>query len=315
MADLTPDEMSFFETGTLPASLEAEHTASLQATADAATAAEAQRVADEAAAAAAAAAATKEPDVKIDEPPSALERQLQEERASRAQLETSLAEIRAQLAERLKTPEPKVDVPDPTTDPLGHMMHQLKTVNESVAKLQTELTARQQADAQQANFNTFKAAVDSAKATFETTTPDFKEAYAHVRALRTEDLRLAGCPEADIPKILVQDELQIAQTALQRGKNPAEEVYAMAKRYGYVPKQAATVPVVKTKAEGDAKIEQLKAGVAASKQPGKGAPEAGITLTTAGLKDVSNSDLNKLVADDKMWNKIVGGHAPDDLFD
>lgn len=311
--ELTPDEMSFFETGELPANMAAEHAATLEAEANAAAAAEAEtaRVAAEAAAAAEAATKVDEPKVEV---PNALEQQLAAERASRTALEASLADIRAQLAERLKAPVVEEEVPDKVTDPLGHMMHQLKTVNDTVIKLQTELTAQQQQNLQKQQFDQFKAAVDSAKATFEAATPDFKDAYAHVRALRTEDLRLAGCPEADIPKILVQDEFQIAQTALSRGKNPAEEMYAMAKRYGYTPKVGAPI-VPKTKVEGDAKIEQLKAGAAAAKQPGKGSPEAGITLTAAGLKDVSNSDLNKLVADDKMWQKIVGGNAPDELFD
>lgn len=305
--------MSFFETGTLPAALEAEHAASQQAAADA-TAAEQQRIADEATAAAAAIAAKAAEAAPAPEAQSAIARQLEEERTSRAALEQKLNDIQAQLAEKLKAPVVVEEVPDATTDPLGHMMHQLKTVNETVIKLQTDLTAQQQQNLQRQQFDQFKAAVDGAKATFEAANPDFKDAYAHVRNLRSEDLRLAGCPEADIPKILVQDELQIAQTALQRGKNPAEEMYTMAKRYGYVPKQAAAPTGADAKAAADAKIAALNKGAPAARAPAKGSPDAGITLTAAGLKDVSNSDLNKLVADDKMWNKIVGGAAEDDLF-
>lgn len=306
--ELTPEEMSFFETGELPANLASQHE-------QAAAAAEQAQADADAAAALLAAAPKDEVIVPPADAPSALERLLTEERERRTALETSLNDIRAQLAERLKTPEVKEEVPDSITDPLGHMMHQLKTVNETVNKLQTEITARQQADSQRMALEQFKAAVDSAKATFEATTPDFMDAYKHVRALRADDLRLSGCPEADINKILVQDEFQIAQTALQRGKNPAEEMYNMAKRYGYVPKPAtSSQQAPKAGLTAEEKVAALAKGGAAAKQPAKGAPDAGVELTAAGLKDVSNSDLNKLVADDKMWAKIVGGASGEDIF-
>lgn len=310
--ELTPDEMSFFESGgQLPDALAAEHQAALDNTTAEAAAAEAARTQAESDAAAAAISAKAAPEAPAGD--AALLARLEQEATARSALEASIQEIKDQLAAALKAPAaPAAEIPDQNTDPLGHMMHQLKTVNETVVKLQTDLTAQQQLNIQRQQFEAFHTGIKAQQAAFEATTPDFKDAYAHIRTLRTEDLRLAGAPEKDIAKILVQDELQIAQTAIARGKNPAEEMYAMAKRYGYVPK--ATPAAAAAAQTPEQKIAALAKGVDAARQPNKGAPAAGIELTSAGLKDLSNDDLNKLVADPKAWAKIVGGSDINDIF-
>lgn len=289
MADLTPDEMSFFATGELPDSMAAE------------------------AAASAAAAEAPEPEVTatvtapvpvapvVEDNKTLFERLYSEEQQRRAGMEAKLAQLEAQLAERSKVAE---IIPDEMTDPLGAMMHKLNQVNSQVAELQTKLTQEQQNNLLKQQYDQFTGSVRSLKEAYEKTTPDFKDAYAHVRNIRTEDLRLAGALEADIPKILHQDELQIAQNAIQRGKNPAEEMYNMAKRYGYLPK----APGAPATASGlNAKIAALKAGVEAAKTVQKAGAEGELTLT--GLKEASNTDLNNLVQDDSAWARIVGGQA------
>jgi hypothetical protein len=174
--------------------------------------------------------------------------------------------------------------------------------------MKTNQTQQEQQNSLRTQLNEFTQSVQAAKTTFESTTPDFKDAYAHIRALRTEDLRAVGATDAQISQVLLQDEFQLAQHAIQRGRNPAEEMYAMAKRYGYAPKvvaaAAATNPAQK--------MEQLKVGTAADHNPGRAATESELTLE--GIKDLSNNDLNKLIQDDKMWQTLVGGKPSHELF-
>jgi hypothetical protein len=286
MSDLTADEMKFFETGELTPELEAQTAA--------------PAIVDAPAAEPAPVAASIVAPAPAPDNGALLERMLAEEQASRRALEQKLADIEAKFAERLNPPAPP---PDEEADPLGAMMHQLKQMNEAVASLKAEQTQAQQDALLKQQFDQFTASVRQVKEAFEKTVPDFADAYAHVRHIRSEDLRAAGVAESEIPKILLQDELNLAQNSLARGKNPAEEVYNIAKRYGYTPKGTNAAPA--------SKIATLLAGQAAAKQPERAAP--GNELTLDGLKDAGDGDLNKLVQDDKMWAKIVG-NTSNDIF-
>lgn len=289
--EMTPDEEAFFSTGAVPPGLEAEAAASAAAIQE----------------------ATKEPNPTepqveaktepvVDPTAALIERLISEQRTRDEAFEQRFADLTASLK-----PAAKVVVePDEVEDPLGHMIHKLTGLNTQVAELKTELSTQQQNNLLKQQFEQFTSSVNDAKKTFEATTPDFKEAYAHIRTLRADDLRAAGAPEKDISKILMNDELQLAQTAIQRGKNPAAEMYAMAKRYGYAPKAATTTASQQTPEQ---KIEALLVGQRAARNPSKAATESVLTLD--GLKDASSDDLNKLVQDDAAWNRIMGGKGKD----
>lgn len=308
MSDMTPDEIEFFRTGELPTGLQEEASSAVNPVLDSTITMNREDevavvepvVAPAEPVVVAAPAAPAEPVVDL----SSLQRQIEESNRL-------IEQMRAQLAAPPAVPA-AVETPiDANIDPLGHMMQQMNRINATVNELQSNSTKTQEASAQRAQFDTFTQAVQTAKQAFEKTTPDFNDAYAHIRTLRTEDLRLAGAPEADISKILLQDEFQLAQVALQRGKNPAEEMYNMAKRYGYAAKAAA--PVAAPVVGAAAKLAALQAGQAAARNIQAAAPSAAAP-TLATLRESSNNDLNNLIQNDDMWAKIVGGKSGNDIF-
>lgn len=289
MADMTPAEELFFATGDLPPELVEEPKV---------------EVVEE-----------PEPPVLIDPEPepepnpqvAAIERLLAQNEALSAKFE----QLAAQVSAKPTPAEPAEFVPDENVDPIGAILHKLNSVNGQVSALETRLTTEQQNNLMRQQFEAFTGSVNAAKTQFEATTPDFKEAYAHIRALRTEDLRAAGASDSEIPKILLQDELQLAQTAIQRGKNPAAEMYAMAKRYGYAPSKASPLPTSVLTPEQ--KMAALQAGKVAARLPAK-ATGSDEPLTLDGLKDAGNAELNSLIQDDKAWARIVGGRSGNDIF-
>lgn len=292
--ELTQAEQDFFATGELPPELQAEYDATQQAAA----------VVPDTAPVAPVVAPKIDLAPAVQPVPAAdqtslielLRRSIAEEQQRAADASARLAALEKQFQEKLQVQEP---VPDPTTDPLGNMMHQLQQVNQNVTKLQQELNQEQQTNLLKQQFSEFVKSVQDIKTEYVKTTPDFNDAYTHIRSVRTEDLRAVGIPESEIPKILLQDELNISQNAIQRGKNPAEEIYNMAKRYGYAAKAAAP--------PADQKLANIVKGQEAAKQPGRAAPESDLTID--GLKDAGNSDLDKMVQDDNLWAKLVGGRS------
>ena len=286
-ADLTPDEIEFFNTGELPAGLQPTDPVVVDPVV-------------ETAAPATLPATTAAPTAAPVDPLAAMEERMN------AIFSRKMEEFTKHIAEANKPAPVVIEIPDENTDPLGNMMHQLKTVNETVKNLETQTQQAQQQAQMQKQINEFVQSVQEAKAEFIKTTPDFPSAYEHIRTLRTADLKALGATDADIKQALLQDEFRLSETALAKGINPAEEMYKMAKRYGYAPTSVAATQAA------PAKMAQLQAGAEAARQPGKAAMD--VQLTLEGLKDASSADLNKIVQDDKMWATIVGGASGNDIF-
>lgn len=307
MPDLTPAEIKFFETGELPAELEAEAAA-------AAAAANPEPAPTPAPAPAPAPAPIESPapapapaldDTPAPEPDSLVElrAQLEASRRTQAQIE---ANLRA-LTENLKPqPQPEPE-PDPVKDPLGALMYKLNAVNQQVQELQQNLSQQQQRQVADQEFTQFVSAVKAQKIEFAKTQTDFDSAYQHLRGVRAADLRDMGLDNRQVEEALLRDEIALSLRAQQEGKNAAQVIYNMAKRYGYQARAAAPAPAPAPAQ----KIEQLAKGVSAADD----VPRAGLggELTLDSLKDAGDADLNKLVQNDQLWNRIVGNDA-DTLF-
>lgn len=224
-----------------------------------------------------------------------LQRTLEAAQARVSELETSIRD--------LQKPQPTAaPVPDRGTDPLGSMFHQLDTVLKTVSDLQKQLGEQREMQQQQTAFAAFQQQVNTLRDEFTKTTPDFTDAYTHLRNSRIADMRALGLQDADIRTTLMREEVQLAQRAVQQGKNPAAEVYEMAKRHGYV-KTGAPSPSP-APADPNSKLDAIQRAQQASKNLPSTPQLDDITLD--GLKGASDDDLNKIVNDPKLWGKITG---------
>ncbi len=245
--------------------------------------------------------APPQPPVAPDATLETLQRLLADANSRAAELEHA---VRQQQAP--KPPEPEAG-PDPTTDPLGALFHQINQVTKQIEALQNAQTQTVQQTAQAANFQQFQQQVMALRDQFVTTTPDFPQAYDHMRAARIADLRLYGLPDRDIPAALLQEELRISQQAIQTGQNPAAVVYEMAKRHGYTPTAGTppgTPPVIPAKG---ATIEEIQRAQAASRTLAASPPAGTEEVTLDGLRAMPDKDMNQLVQNGDSWNKFVGG--------
>lgn len=308
MSELTPAEIKFFETGELPPELAPEVTPPVETPPSAPAAAVA--LPTEMPPAVAAPDVVESPVVPPASPApdqyAVLQRQLIEAESRRAATEQQLSDLIGQL-QALQTAKEVVEVPDPNVDPFGHLQHQISTVNTAIQNLQANLTQQQQQAQQATQLQQFVQQVHSLRDEFVKTTPDFNDAYKHVRDMRAADLRAAGVSEHTIPQVLLQDEMTISQAAIAAGKNPAAAIYDMAKRHGYAGKPTTTTPPNPALAAAAARLAQAQAGQAAAVAPPRGAAE--VVFTPETLKDASDTDLNKIVQSDDLWNKVAGGHA------
>lgn len=298
--ELPADYKSFFDTGELPEGLKAEQEAAAAEAVKVATDAKAEEdaaakaIADAAAEdAAKVAAAAKVDPAPTDNP--YLERLLAEQERQKLDLQKQLAEMQGKIKEMTA-----VKAPDPETDPLGYMTHQTKQLAEQIESLKAEIAGSAKASSEEKQVQQFFDAVNSSVKAFEATHPDYSLAYKHLVNIRTQDFRDMGMTAEQAKNAVGQEEIQIAQRALQQGKNPGEVAYGMAKRYGYVTTAVTGTTAAVTAV--DDKLATIKKGLDAGKEATRG--NVKIEPSLASLKDASDSDLDKMVQND--WETIFG---------
>ena len=104
--------------------------------------------------------------------------------------------------------------------------------------------------------------------------PDFPAAYQHLLSQRVAELQAQGYQEAAIADQLRREEFGIASAALQAGRSPAEQVYALAKARGYVPatqRPADAAPA----AAPDPALQEARSKAAKGISDGGAAPKTG----------------------------------------
>lgn len=171
----------------------------------------------------------------------AKEADLEKERIERARLEerTNMLLQRFQqqpLPVQTQTQQPE-PAPNPQDDIFGAVEHQAKTL----AQLQQEAETRRKAEEEQQKVGALLQRANLSVEEFKRSTPDYSDAYQHLRRSRAEELAMLGYPADAIEKTLYNDELAIAARAVQAGKNVGEIVYNLSKQRGYARKEAAPV--------------------------------------------------------------------------
>lgn len=273
------DIEKFFETGELPTSLAPAPAAVVEPP-------------PVAAPAPAAVAEPEPPQTPVVQQPNAeayLEqlRQFEKERAD--SMEKQLKEMQDKLA-ALTMPQ----APDVEKDPLGHLLHEIKTMREKVEAMQQGEVQKTQQTQTERMQQQFIQSVHASIEEFSKTNTDYQQAYQHLRTSRLSDLTSSGYSNSEANAMLNQEEFNISLRAVQSGKNPAEIAYNMAKRYGYAPQAKPADP--------ESKVEQIKKGLKADSVPAGKPTTADISVEAA--KDASDKDLNNMV--ENSWEKMFG---------
>ena len=127
---------------------------------------------------------------------------------------------------------------------------------------------------------------------FRKTNPDYDEAFNYARQIRMKELETLGMNENDIANDIGQTTLYIVSNAMQRGKNPIEAIYNIAKLYGYKGK------IETKKEETKEELETIAKGQTMASKSISGTKEGAITAEM--LAEANDEDFNE------MWKKFFG---------
>lgn len=215
---------------------------------------------------------------------------LQEKERQLEDLQKKIAELTGKIEKVTEIPPP-----DKTIDPLGYMTHQMERLQQQLDAMTAAQNEAKTQTTQEQQAQQFMNHVKSQVSAFEKETPDYQDAYKHLMQTRMQDFKDLGMTDAQVSQNLANEEMMITQQAIKAGKNPAEMVYTMAKRYGFKPT---------TKVDPENKLAKIQKGLEAAKTGERSTPpDAGkITLETA--INASDKDLNQAV--DKHWEELFG---------
>ena len=193
-------------------------------------------------------------------------------------------------------------VPSFEEDPLTHIKEKLKGLDE-IQEQQRQfqaLSAKQQEDINR--INEISSDVTLMEQDFRKVTPDYDKALSFITEFRKGELADMGITDPrQVNQIIAQNAMSLSMQALQIGKNPAEMVYSIAKRYGY----KAEAPTTIVDQAQQQLLNQQKSDLQAIEQ---GQQNASKTLTGAGKNEQDSNIKALLDAEgtefDTLWKQI-----------
>lgn len=226
----------------------------------------------------------------------ALARQIQEREQEFIRVQTRLEALQEAL-------NPKAEPPRYDEDPIGALKHEIDQTSKGYRELQQAEQLRAQSAQAAAQIEQLRAFGKAQADAYTEKQPDFWDAYTAVQGIKEAELRAQGYTnDAQIRQWITEYEISVIDKAAREGANPAERLYAMAKAYGYAPKQAAQETAEK-------KLESIKAGQSASKSLSTAAgssPPAKLTLDA--LKDMSDEEFERATSDMSAWRRLNTGN-------
>ena len=201
------------------------------------------------------------------------------------------------IKERAAPQEPDTDFDD---DPAGYLKDQADQQQATLQQMQQQQQQQVQEQQNQAQFNDFMGGYQKSAAEFTKTNPDFGDAYSSLVEARLKVYEASGLNQQEAEASLRRDEIEVVQGAVQRGADPAEAIYNVAKAHGY--KQAQAKPVSAASTE---KIKTIEKGQkAATTLSGSGKTEGELSLEA--LADLEGQEF------DNAWAKLMG--SPDNIY-
>lgn len=152
---------------------------------------------------------------------------------------------------------------EPDIDPTINPIEALQRLKTETAQMRSHMEYQQLQGEVQRQYR-----ADAVR--FEGVTPDFKQAYSHAISARAKQLQLAGATQQQAAEQVTREELELAYTALQQGRSPAETLYRYAKEiYGYQAPAAAPPPPRDDKGRFTIEQEEQRRAAATTMRGGK----------------------------------------------
>lgn len=226
---------------------------------------------------------------------------MKEERRKRQELEEKLAKADTGQAQQDQIVALIESLREDDEDPIEDITSLKKVLREFANRQKAEAEQERAQTQQMTAFQRFASTVSEAEAEFRETAPDYDDAQAFFKDSLKQELEALGLEGDELNQEFARQVTNVAQQAINRGKNPAEVVYQLASRRGYGASQKGEVapktqekPHVNQDAVDKAAevIEKINKAQQASKSlSSAGASSGQKELTLSSVSKMSGKDL------------------------
>lgn len=167
--------------------------------------------------------------------------------AKLAEREAREKELEERLARLEKGREPEEKLPDFLDDPKAYVDKAVEKIQKAAEATKAETAEMKAAREREEGMQRFMSAVQADEAAFIQKSPDYLNAVSFLREQRAAELEFLypEIPKAQIMGQIAQEEIALANRAVQAQKSPAEMAYEYAKRRGYKLPEAPKAEVPK----------------------------------------------------------------------
>lgn len=196
------------------------------------------------------------------------------------------------------------EIPSLETDPLGHIIGQMKAQAKEQEELKKSLSERAQQDQQTFAVQRLTGTAVSMEQEFARATPDYNDAATFLREGRRQEYTAMGYNPQQVEQAIQQEALGIANMALQRGQNPAEVIYTLAKTRGFAKAPPAApapavqengLPIPQDNAQATERLATVAKGQEQNKSLSNIRGSAPAPLTAQKLLEMSPDDFSKML--------------------
>lgn len=219
---------------------------------------------------------------------------LRQERARAKELERRVEEmsnLRAELEEYRRAKQAEKQQQEEQLYHNNPAEYLRKRQEEIESRLNETMQEKQQREAAEFQQRQFIAAVKTSVHEFSKSAPDYQDAYNFVRDARFKEYAAIGMDESEFDEAFEREQIDFANTALQRGHNPAELIYNYAKVRGF-----GTAPQITETPKADEVIDKLE------KNMKKNQTLKGAAATSSFLKRVDEMSDEEF---EKYWNTEI----------
>jgi len=165
---------------------------------------------------------------------------LTEERARRREIQEQLNQTNTRFNELLmrmqqaQQPQPQQpQIPAFEDNPAEHLRAIQEQHAREMAELRQQVAGNNQRNQVVDQHTQFVTAVGAHEAEFAARVPDYHAATGYVQQRKLAEYKAVGLNDVEARQALARDTMSVAQIAIQRGQNPAEVMYGLAKTMGF----------------------------------------------------------------------------------
>lgn len=234
--------------------------------------------------------------------------ELQQEMSRMRQEQEQMRQYITQMQQLNQQQQMQQQVPSFDENPLDNLRYQQELANKQLHMLHQAEQQRIQTERLRVGEEEFKRDYREKLLSYgQENNVDIKDVYNYLTNYKQKEYQARGLSATEANQELIKEELSIVGRAYQRGLNPGEVVYNIAKALGYRDKSSESEkvnPQVDLLSQANEKLANIEKGIAASRSLNGTNTASDRSLSLPQILNLPPEEFERLSNDKNVWERI-----------